>query len=71
MDCAYCVAIMLICLNASLIFVIGSLSVVFIFFIDGICVVPLTPATNTMSGATFQPFVVMLLMSGWYFMIFL
>ena len=52
MDCAYCVAIMLICLNASLIFVIGSLSVVSIFFIDGICVVPLAPATNTMSGAT-------------------
>jgi hypothetical protein len=70
MECAYCVAIMLICLNVSLIFVIGSLSVVSSFFIDGICVVLLAPATNTMSGATFQPFVMMLLTSGWYFMIF-
>jgi hypothetical protein len=71
MECAYCVAIMLICLNVFLIFVIGSASVVSSFFIDGICVVPLAPATSTMSGATFQPFVMMLFMSGWYFMIFL
>ena len=69
--CAYCVVIMLICLNVSLIFVIGSVNVVFIFFIDGIYVVSLAPATNTMSGATFHPFVMMLLMSGGYFMIFL
>ena len=54
-----------------LIFVIGSLNVVSIFFIDGICVVPLAPATSTMSGATFQPFVMMLFMSGWYLVIFL
>ena len=71
MECAYCVAIMLICLNVFLIFVIGSVSVVSSFFIDGICVVPLASATSTMSGATFQPFVMMLFMSGWYFMIFL
>ena len=71
MECAYCVAIMLICLNMFLIFVIGSASVVSSFFIDEICVVPLAPATSTMSGATFQPFVMMLFMSGWYFMIFL
>ena len=71
MECAYCVAIMLICLNVFLIFVIGSVNVVSNFFIDGICVVPLAPAASTMSGATFQPFVMMLFMSGWYFMIFL
>ena len=71
MECAYCVAMMLICLNVFLIFVIGSVNVVSSFFIDGICVVPLAPATSTMSGATFQPFVMMLFMSGWYFMIFL
>ena len=71
MECAYCVAIMLICLNMFLIFVIGIVSVVSNFFIDGICVVPLAPTTSTMSGATFQPFVMILLMSGWYFMIFL
>jgi hypothetical protein len=71
MECAYCVAIMLICLNVSLIFMIGSVNVVSSIFIDGICVVPLALATNTMSGATFQPFFMMLLMNGWYFMILL
>ena len=40
MECAYCVAIMLICLNVFLIFVIGIVNVVSSFFIDGICVVP-------------------------------
>jgi hypothetical protein len=71
MECAYCVAIMLICLNVFLIFMIRSVSVVPSFFIDGICVVPLAPAISTMGGATFQPFVMMLFMSGSYFMIFL
>ena len=32
---------------------------------------PLAPVTSTMSGATFQPFAMMLSMSGWYFAIFL
>ena len=59
MECAYCVAIMLSCLHVSLIFVRGYLSVVSSFFMDGICVVPLAPATSTTSGATFQPFVMM------------
>jgi hypothetical protein len=40
----------------------GSLSVVSRFFIDGTCVAALAPATNTMSGATFHPLVIMLLM---------
>jgi hypothetical protein len=47
-----------------------ELSVVSSFFIDGMCVVPLAPATSTTGGATFQPLVMMLLMSGWYFVIF-
>ena len=42
---------------------------VFKFFIDGMCVVALTFATKTMSGATFYFIVVMLLTSGWYFVI--
>ena len=33
----------------------GSLSFVSRFFIDGMCVVALAPATSTMSGATFHP----------------
>ena len=35
MECAYCVAIMLICLNVFMIFVVGSVNVVSSFFIDG------------------------------------
>ena len=46
----------------------GSLSIVSRFFIDGMCVVL---ATNTMSGATFHPLVIMLLMSSLYFVVFL
>ena len=49
----------------------GILSIVSRFCIDGMCVVALAPATSTMSGATFQPLVIMLLMSGWYFVVFL
>ena len=64
MECAYCVAITLICLKVFFIFVIGSVNGVSNFFIDGIYVVPLAPATSTMSWATFQPFVMMLFMSG-------
>ena len=60
-------AIILICLNVFLVFMIGSLSFVSRFFIDGMCVVALAHATSTMSGATFHPFFTMLLMSGWYF----
>jgi hypothetical protein len=71
MECVYCVAIMLICSNVFLIFVIGSVSVVYSFFIERICVVPCAPTTSTMSGTTFQPFVMMLFMSGWYFTLFL
>ena len=53
------------------IFMRGILSIVSRFCIDGMCVVALAPATSTMSGATFQPLVIMLLMSGWYFVVFL
>ena len=63
---------MLICLNVLLIFMIGSLSIISsIIFIDGMCVVAFALAINTMSGATFHPLVMMLLMSGWYSMVFL
>jgi hypothetical protein len=50
------VAIMLICLNVLLIFIIGSF--ISKLFIDGMCVVALAPATKTMSGATFHLVVV-------------
>ena len=67
MECAYCMAIVLICLNVLLIFVTGSFSLVSIFFIDKICEVVLDLATKTMVWATFHPLIVMLLMSNWYF----
>ena len=54
-----------------IVFMRGSLSVVSRFFFDGMCVVALAPVTSTMSGATFHPLVMMLLMSGWYFVVFL
>ena len=68
-ECAYCMAIMLICLKAFLIVMAGSSSFVSKFFIDGMCVVALARATKTMSGATFHPLVMMLLTSGWYFVV--
>ena len=60
---------MLICWNVFFIFMRGNLSIVSRFCIDGMCVVALAHATSTMSGATFQPLVIMLLMSGWYFVV--
>ena len=71
MECAYCVAIMLICLNVLLICGVGSLSCVSNAFIEGMWVVALAPEAKTMSGATIHPLVVRLLMSGWYFVVFL
>ena len=57
-------AIMLISLNILLIFKIKSLSIFSSLFIHGMCVVALVLGTNTMSGATFHPCVIMLLLSG-------
>lgn len=64
MECAYCVGIVLICLNALLTFVIGSFSLVSKLFIDGMCIVALELAIKIMSGVTVHPLVVMLLISG-------
>lgn len=63
MDCAYCVANVLICLNVFFMFVIGSFSFIPRLLIDGTCVVALVPNVKTMSGATFHPLVMVLLMS--------
>ena len=43
---------------------LGSLSCVSSVFIEGIWVVALAPDASTMSGATFHPLVVRLLISG-------
>jgi hypothetical protein len=47
----------------------GGFDCVSRFFIDGMCVVALAPATSTISGATFHPLVMMLLTSSWNFVI--
>lgn len=64
-------AIVLICLDVFLIFEIGIFGFDPIFFIDVMCVVVFVLATMTMSGDTFHRLVVMLLVSGWYFAVFL
>ena len=63
-ECAYRVAIVLICRNVLLICDVGSLSCVSNAFIEGMCVVALAPEANTISGATIHLLVVRLLMSG-------
>lgn len=65
MECVYCVAIVLICFNVTLVFVTWSFTLVSKLFIDGICEVVLALVAKTMIGATFHPLVAMLLMSGW------
>ena len=61
---AYCVVVVLICLNVLLTFVTRFIHFVSKLFIDGICVVALVSATKTTSGVMFHPFIMMLLMSG-------
>lgn len=63
-ECAYCAVIMLICLNVFLIFVTKILTFVSKFFIDGTCVVALAHVARTMSEATSQARVVMMLING-------
>ncbi len=48
-----------------------SFSVVSKLFIDKMCEVALALATKTISGVTFHPCIAMLLMNGWYFVVFL
>lgn len=56
--------IILVCLNVFLIFMAGSSSFVSKNFNDRLCVVAFALATKTISGATFHPLIVMLLMSS-------
>ena len=50
---------------------LGFLVWFLVFCIDGMCVVALALANMTIGGAIFPPFVVMLVMCGWHFAIFL
>ena len=60
-------AMVLISLNVCLILVFGILSFDSRSSIEGVCVVPLTPAVMTMSGSVFQPRLMMSFIKGWYF----
>jgi hypothetical protein len=71
MACAYCVAIMLVCLHVLFVFVTGCFILVSKFFIDRICEVALAPASKTMTRAIFHPLIAMLFMSDWYLVVFL
>ena len=53
-----------ISLKVCLIDVYGSLNFVSRSFIDGACVVPLPLVVMTIRGSTFQPLLLMLLISG-------
>ena len=66
-DPACCIAMVFISLKVCLIDVYGSLNFVSRSFIDGACVVPLPLVVMTIRGSTFQPLLLMLLISGWYF----
>ena len=68
-DAAYCIAIVFIVLKVCLMEVSQRLNFVSSCFIEGACVVPLTPAVMTMSGSTFQPCWMILSINGWYFII--
>lgn len=63
MGCTYYVANVLICLNVFVPFAIGSFTFIFRHVIDGTRVVAIVPDVKTMSGATFYPLIMMLLMS--------
>lgn len=71
MKCAYCVAIVFVCLQVSFIFVTKNFNLIFGVFIDGMCMVALSSVVKITSGTTFHSFVLMLLMSGWCFVFFL
>lgn len=72
MECTYCVVIIMICLNVFFYFLWMNFKVSFWLFHQGyVCVVALVLAAITRRRATFQPLVIMLLMSGWYLMVFL
>ena len=64
-------AIRLFCLNVFQICDVGSLSFVYSSFIEGMWVMTLAPNASTMSDVVFHSLAVILLMSGWYLVIYL
>ena len=71
MDMAYCMAMTLSSSNVCLMFISGILNMNSIFFIEGVCVVALAPAVMTISGSTFHPLLIILSISGLYYLFFM
>ena len=67
MDMAYCMAMTLISSNVCLMFILGILNMISIFFIEGVCVVALAPAVMTINESTSHPLLIILFISGLYF----
>ena len=64
-------AMVFVSLNVWLVFVSDKLNVVSSCFFDGTCEVPLAPAAMTRIGSTFHPWLIVSLISGWYFRVLL
>lgn len=65
-DMACWIAMVLMLLKVFLMGFIGISNFSLRRVIDGMCVVALAPVVMTMSGSTFHPLAMMLLISGWY-----
>ena len=63
-DIACCIAMVLMSMKVCLIVSLGILSFSSKKFIEGVCVVALTPAVMITSDSTFHPLLVMLSISG-------
>jgi hypothetical protein len=71
-ECAYCVAIMLICLELCILYLCNrEFFLISRLFIDAMCMVALPSDVKIMSGATFHPLVLMLVMSNQLLCVFL
>ena len=70
-DIACCIAMVLISLKVCLIVFSGILSFSSNIFIEGMCVVALVSVVMTINSSTFHLLLVMLSISGWYFLVFL
>ena len=68
-DIACCIAMMLMSMKVCLIVSFGILSFSSKIFIEGVCVVALVLVVMTISGSTSHPLLVMLSISGWYFLV--
>ena len=70
-DIAYCMAMMLISSNVYSMLSLGTLRVISILSIEGICVAALAHAVMTINEFAFHPLLIILFINGLYFLFFL